>query len=390
MTRDESQQKFVDLWTKNNYIGGLSAITSYGKTRTAIKCSLQSKAKSTTIIVNTIILKKQWESSLKKWKVKNYKVYVVNTAAKLEIETDLLIMDEAHSTACAEWFSKSWKNAKFKKFIWISATIERKDEYHKSLIKTAPCLMKVDFSEALSNGWVSNYTIYNIPLSFTRLERVKYTGIEDSLNNIFKAVAEIKKIDEKYVKRNMFNLAKKFIADKENKDLMILGIRYNKLINKRKSLIYNAQAKKDKTLWFISESKLNDKETIIFSQTTDFAQWVFDNYKEYTTVIHSKMTKKQRELALKHHLDGRTKKRVLSSVKAFNEGFDLPKLTVGINAGYTSSKKDMIQKIGRICRLYGDSEAVFVNLYIKDTQEIYWLRNALYDFDKSKIKWLNS
>lgn len=393
MTRDESQQKFVDLWIKNNYIGGLSAVTSYGKTRTSIQCSLQSNAKSTIVIVNTIPLKQQWEESLKEWKIKNFTVYVVNTAAKLEIETDLLIMDEAHSTGCAEWFSLSWKNAKFSKFIWLSATIERKDEYHKNLIKIAPCLMTVKFEEALRNNWISNYTIYNIGLDFTRLERVKYQGIEDSFNNIFDEVAQIKKTDAEYIRKNMFTIARNHIKPKdyteESKRMMILSIQYNKLIAKRKKLIYEAKAKKDKTLWFLKESKLNDKQTIIFSQTQDFTDYVYEHSKDESVIIHSKMTKKARDLSLKTFLDGRTKKRIICSVKALNEGIDIPKLEIGICASGTSSKKDAIQQLGRICRLYGDKEAIFINLYIKNSQDFYWTKNKYYDFDKSKIKWIN-
>jgi len=393
ISRDESQQKFIDLWIKNNYYGTLTAITSWGKTTCSIKAAIQCRAESIIVIVPTKELQKQWQLSLKSWKVKNYIVYVVNTAVNKEINCDLLIIDEAHSTASADWFSLSWKNAKFNKIIALSATMIRNDNKHKVILEVAPILMTVTFEEALENNWISNYTIYNIALEFTIEEREVYNHIEYNLNKIFRDVSEIEKLDLEYVEKNMFNLSSKYISQykktKDNKELYLLAISYNRLIGYRKKLIYNAQAKKDKTLWFLKDSKLNKEQTIVFSQTQEFADYIYENFKSETEVIHSGMKDKDRELALKRFKDKHTKKRILSTVKAFNEGIDIPQLKVAINASYTSSKRESIQKLGRIGRLFGDNNVIFINLYIKDSQEVYWLRNSQYGLFKDKIKWLN-
>jgi len=83
-----------------------------------------------------------------------------------------------------------------------------------------------------------------------------------------------------------------------------------------------------------------------------------------------------------------TKIRVISSIKALNEGIDLPELQTGICASGTSSKKDAVQMLGRITRLNGDKHAKFFNLYCKETQDLYWLNNRQYNLDKNKIKWI--
>lgn len=388
MTRDESQQKFINLWTNNNYHGSLAALTSYGKTRTAIKAIQQSNSKSTIIIVPQINLKQQWLKELKEWKIKNCEVYVVNSAAKLELNCDLLILDEAHTVGMADWFSLSWKQAKFDKLLALSATIYRKDKKHIELLKKAPVLMTVTFDEALKNKWVANYKIFNIALEFTKEEKIKYQNIEDKLEKIYKDVAEKTKTDLEYVRKNIFKLAKKFISNKENKELLVIGINYNRLINMRKNLLYNAESKKAQTLWFLKESKLNKKQTIIFSQTQEFADYIYNEFPSETEVIHSGMKDKDRELALKRFNDGRTKKRILSTIKAFNQGINIPILEVGINAAYTSSTIESTQKLGRICRIYGDKEAIFINLYIKNTQEVFWLKNSQYHLPKDKIKFV--
>lgn len=388
MTRDERQEIIVNKWINNKCFGGLVAVTGFGKTRASIIAIRKTNPIKTFIIVPTIDLKKQWLKSLKEQKVKA-EVFVVNSVYKKNLECDLLILDESHMVGSAEQFSLCWKNAKFNKLLWLSATIERKDGFEKELLKIAPIIDTVTFEEALSNGWISNYKIYNVGLSFNFNDNQKYQYIEDSLNDVYAKVAELTKGNVDDVKRNMFDLARKFLANKENKQLLLLGLRYNKLINLRKSLLYDNESKRNKTLWFLKESKLNDKQTIIFSQSQEFADYIYSEFKEQTEVIHSGMKDGERNSALKRFLDGRTKKRILSTVKAFNQGIDIPTLSLGVNVAYTSSKIEMTQKLGRLCRLDGDKEAILINLYMKNTQEVFWLKNGLYDFDKSKIIWVN-
>lgn len=386
MTRDERQLQIVNKWIKASYIAGFEGITGFGKTRVAMLAIEESNSKDVIIVVPQISLKIQWEKELKLRKLKA-KVIVVNSIYKTKSKCDLLILDEVHMVGAAEQFSMCWKNTEFNKLLWITATFERKDGNHKELLAIAPKIDSVTFKEALDNGWISDYKIFNIGLELTEIEKVNYRNIEDKLDYIFTEVAKIEKWEKEYVKTNMFNLSKRYIKG-SNKKLLIHGINYNKAINMRKTLLYNAQAKKDKTLWFLKKSKLNKKETIIFSQTQEFADYIYNEFKSETEVIHSKMKDKDRIEALKRFNDGRTKKRILSTIKAFNQGINIPKLEFAINAGFTSSKIDAVQKLGRICRMQEGKEAVFVNLYIKGTQEVFWLRNALWDFDKSKIKWI--
>ena len=77
--------------------------------------------------------------------------------------------------------------------------------------------------------------------------------------------------------------------------------------------------------------------------------------------FHSKRTKKQQVEILKKFKDGRTKQRVISSVKALNAGFDVPDCSLGIVAAGNSKKLDNIQRTGRIIRYVPGKTAVIIN-----------------------------
>jgi len=384
-TRDESQEEFVDLWIANNCYGSLLGVTGYGKTICSIKCALKSKALNTAVIVPTKELKKQWLEVTKSFKLPNVSVYIVNTAAKLNLECDLLIVDESHTTGMADWFKLGWKNAKFNKLIGLSASPLRKDGKHKDFLEKAPILMSVGFKEALENGWISNYTIYNVGVELTKEEQIKYDDIILQLDILYDNISKLKKLELNYVQKNTFILANQFLKSKKWQYIK-LAVKYYKLIGERKTLLYNADNKLVRIVNYINNNP--DKKVLVFSQSQEFADKLQDKLKDICVTIHSKLKDKDRENNLKKFKDKRTKIRVISSIKALNEGIDIPELDVGIMASGTSSKKDAIQTLGRICRLHGNKYALFFNLYIKDTQDQIWLRNRTYELDREKIKWI--
>lgn len=385
ISRDDKQEQFINLWLGNNCKGGLAAITSFGKTRTAIKCALRSGALSTTIIVPTKDLRKQWAIQLKEWNVPNHHIYIVNTAANLHIKTDLLILDEAHTVGMANWFQLSWKNASFNKLLWLSATPERKDNNHLDLFKMAKKLMSITYQEALENGWISDYTMYNVGVTLTNEEQLIYNKIDKSLEELYAEMVKLEKEDITTIRKQAFSLANQYLATKTWKYVKI-GMEYFNLIGQRKSLLYNAENKLIRTVNYIKKNV--DKKILVFSQSQDFADKLQVALGDICVTIHSGLSDKERDANLIKFRDKRTKVRVISSVKALNEGIDIPELDVGICVAGTSSKKDGVQMLGRVCRLYGDKHALFFNLYIKGSQDLYWLNNRTYSLDKNKIQWI--
>jgi len=109
-----------------------------------------------------------------------------------------------------------------------------------------------------------------------------------------------------------------------------------------------------------------------------------------SVIYHSKKTKKVREAALKAFKNGEAK--VLCSTKALNQGLDIPNAQVGLICGLTSKALTMVQRVGRLVRIDPsdpNKTGQIVILYVENSQEEKWLRNALTKVDPFNISWIN-
>ena len=93
-----------------------------------------------------------------------------------------------------------------------------------------------------------------------------------------------------------------------------------------------------------------------------------------------------RKKALQDFKDNEIK--VLCSTKALNQGYDIPDAQLGIICGLDSKALQMIQRVGRLLRLSNsDKVGEIVVLYVRDSQEEKWLRNAIKNL--SNISWID-
>ena len=77
---------------------------------------------------------------------------------------------------------------------------------------------------------------------------------------------------------------------------------------------------------------------------------------------------------------------VLCSTKALNQGFNVPNASVGVICGLTSKSLSMIQRLGRLLRFKeGKTGQVYI-LYVEDSQEEKWLKEAVKDL--RNITWV--
>jgi RNA polymerase primary sigma factor len=159
----------------------VEACTGYGKTFCAFllidRMITKNPSKSTIVVVPTDNLKEQWERQIKKRKLKNINVFVVNgiTINEIQLTCDLLILDEGHRYA-ADVFSRVF-NIKYHYLLNLTATIDRTDGLHIMLLKKAPIVDTITLQEAKRNGWVSDYIEYNLGLELTEEDRIIYNKI---------------------------------------------------------------------------------------------------------------------------------------------------------------------------------------------------------------------
>jgi len=381
-SRTSRQIEIVQKFADNKGRGTLLAATGFGKTYTAIMVILRllkSRPNAKVIVVvPTINLKNQWNTELRKNKIKQYcNVIVINTAYKSKAKCDLLICDEMHAYG-AEQFIKVFNKITYDFIFGLTATIERTDGMHEVLLEYAPVIDEVPIEECHTNGWVSDYLVYNLAVPMLEDEQSSY----DSANKKFRYAAS----QIGFGGAQSFNNAKRYLNDKDadpHKRAMA-AIYYNSM-RTRGDICKNSQAK----IPVIKEllEKFNDRKALLFSASTKYADDVQEELGDICLSFHSKRTKKEQALILKKFKDGRTKQRVISSVKALNAGFDVPDCSLGIVAAGSSKKLDNIQRTGRIIRYVPGKTAIIINLYAPNTQEVSWLNKRQ---EGQIVKWVDS
>ena len=83
--------------------------------------------------------------------------------------------------------------------------------------------------------------------------------------------------------------------------------------------------------------------------------------------------------------DGKINK--LSTVLQLNEGVNIPNLKQGIIMHAYGNERKASQRIGRLLRLNPDDKAIVHILCYVDTIDEKWVKEALENFDQSKIVW---
>lgn len=375
MTRDERQSQLAVAVEGAGFNGTIEAATGFGKSRVGlltINRFRRIKPNSTVlVIVPTIDLMCQWKGLLQKNYLQGVDVMVINTAYKEERFYDYYILDEAHRYGAPE-FSRIFEFIQNSPTLLLTATLQRNDGMDKMLLAKAPLVGRVSIDECIQNKWVSPYTIFNLAVPFTADELSAYTSAN---TNFKKCAAYIGGLPE------AMSLLK--IGTPEQKRMAAAFMRFMRL---RKTLCQTAQNKLQVVLDCLQ--RFNTRRTVIFSEDIAFADSVYNAIPETTVLLHSKLKASERKIAKSTFETDKTKM-VLATVKAANEGIDIPDLSLAIIAAGNSQKRDMIQRIGRTIRSVEGKHAVIINLYVPGTQAEVWLRNALKEFTNG-VYWIRS
>jgi superfamily II DNA or RNA helicase len=189
------------------------------------------------------------------------------------------------------------------------------------------------------------------------------------------------------------------------KAIMVYAIQTRRAISKRKELIHSHPAKVEVVKKLVDYFK--DKQILLFGETADVADKMQQIIGKECDVYHSKLKSRTipvntstqlpliqleegKEVNVKHvkygikrlkpYILDRFKNkvtRVLSTVRALDEGYDVPGVEIGIQYSFNSSKTQGTQRTGRVVRKDFNNEdkvAIFINIYLKDSQEEKWLR----------------
>ncbi len=359
------QEEALKAWRSNDYRGIVSLPTGAGKTIVAIAALAELNLR-TLIVVYTKEQMFQWREKILEFtdaprtmiglfygEEKRLAPITITTYQSAFRYIDLLapyfsflVIDEVHHLP-AEKFRYIAENS----FAWarlgLSATVVREDGKHVELF---PLMGGVVYhktaSELAEEGYLAPFTIIPVRVELTPEERVKYRKLLDEYRKLVgyapfeQVLVAARRGDEKAIKA--------------------LQIR-----SELRQLVHNASKKLEAVKKIVEMELERGSKILIFTQYVDQAKRIAEMLgAPYITGELDESTRRRR---LEMFRDGLSRVLVLTTVG--DEGIDIPDANVGIIVAGTGSRRQFLQRLGRLLRPAPGKEARLYEIVVKGTFE---------------------
>jgi superfamily II DNA or RNA helicase len=263
---------------------------------------------------------------------------------------DVLYLDESHSLLPSHRpFLENFKG----KILGLTGTPPKYKQSERGLLFQAYCPVVYTFKadDAIENGILNDYQIivHKINLGTSKNYQVVMKG---------KSFMTSEEQNYTYWSRRI--------------DLGSGNMHMLRVMRMKAMMEYPTKERYAKILF----NSINSK-CILFANTQDQA----DRLCDYS--YHSKNQKSDENL--EKFKNGKILK--LSTVLQLNEGVNIPNLKQGIIMHAYGNERKASQRIGRLLRLNPDDKAIVHILCFVDTIDEKWVKEALENFDQSKISW---
>jgi superfamily II DNA or RNA helicase len=360
----EWQEKAFPLWWAKKR-GIVKVVTGGGKTVFAIHCLTkyleEEKDNSIFIVVPSIALLDQWYEGLQKTfddtdislngggehleEISKVTISTIdsvkNIIHKFDASNTLLIVDECHKIGTekrGETLTNNWHAT-----LGLSATPERDyDDNFYIIIKKilGDIIFDYDYIDAREDEVIVNFKLLYAYAAMTKDEEDKYKKFTKSIQRRAATIGG-NNMNDYPLKMLIFNRARMV---KNSKNRIPFGV---ELLQKHK---------RDSWIVFTENKK----------QAKEFNKII--NKKGYKSAIYNTdLDNAEREENLNNFKSGNLN--VLVSCTALDEGFDMPEADGAMILSASSSKRQRIQRMGRVLRITANKEnALIVTVYSSKTE----------------------
>jgi len=347
-------------WERAGHRGIVSVVTGGGKTVFALSCIDRIRPIATLIVVPTAALLEQWweeaasyfdldldeinivTGSLR-FRLGAINIAVLNTAARLPITMRghrcFLIVDECHKAA-SEHFRSALQVNSFAS-LGLSATPERPyDEgLHDVLVPSlGQVIFTYGYAEALRDGVIVPFELRNVVFE---LEEERQTEYDKLSKKIARSISR---------------------HGAESEETIALFLRRSRVLNLSLNRVRV-------TLKLIAANR--GKRTLIFHEDIEACDLIHSVLTENgvrSGVYHSKLRLRSRAAMLNQYRKGEID--VLVTCRALDEGFNVPETELGIIAASTATRRQRIQRLGRVVRPARDKARALIYTLVATGPEI--------------------
>ena len=386
------QKEALAAWREAGRSGIVTAVTGAGKTRVALGAIREQLGRRgrVVIVVPTTALQRQWFDELTaifpgrsigrlggghRQTLRDAQILVTVAASGRQYSFDvpqdancLLIADECHRYASGS--NRKVLDDRCNTRLGLTATLERGDGLHAEVLVPyfGGVVYHLGYREALEAKVIAPFRVAAIGAAFTTKEAKRYEELSEEMRNL-----RTQLLNRWGVTAEPFSI---FLADIDR--LIDTGPRsagmtasaWRKRWVQRRDLLGESRAKQDLVLK-IQRAYEDADRSIVFCSTIDSAKQVGACLRErgIAAAVHTSATNDaERSRILDVFSDGKIK--VLVTVQTLDEGVDVPEADLAVILGSTSTKRQMVQRMGRVIRKKPDRRfARFAYTYIEGTVE---------------------
>lgn len=386
------QEHALQEWIVAGRGGVVEAVTGTGKTAVGVAAiaDAYSRGLRSLVLVPGIDLMEQWHSVLQR-AVPNTKIgrrgdkfrdtlvshriliSTVQSAVRGEsfpaTSGCLLVADEVHRYG-ASAFARALTDD-FQERLGLTATYERSDDSIDTILSPyfGSTIDGCDYRRGYEEGILAPVRVVNIAVQFTPKERHDYEDADERARS-----ARTKLINNCGIPAEPFGLFMQEVDRLSNDEnagpATFLARKFMKAFNDRRSILAQSHAKLD-LLRQIGSAMRGPARSILFSETVaaaEAAAAMIADQGVAAEAMTSGMKPAERAALLGRFRVGEVV--ALATPRLLDEGIDVPEAELGLILAASRSRRQMVQRMGRIIRPKHDGRhAIFAIVYVEGTSE---------------------
>jgi RNA polymerase primary sigma factor len=389
------QQRALSAWQAQNHRGVIEAVTGAGKTRVAIAAAADvvQAGGGVVIVVPSKDLMRQWRGEIDRLIVgklglspsvgfmgdggaatlASHDVVIATAQSGSRWQLDppalsLLIADECHHYGADTW--SQVLEAGFTRRLGLTATYDREDNGVREFLDPyfGGVCASIDYEEAIADGVIADFKIAFVGSSFDPAERLAYDDAATKAGRYrAKLINEWKVPAEPF---GAFMLGVNRLRHANVAEGSKLAGFYLSAFTKRRAVMAEARGKFEAILELAPAVRAAER-TIVFAQTKDAAASVVRLLSAEGVrgvVLTSAMDMDERRIVFAGFENGTHE--LVAAPKLLDEGIDVPAADLAIIVATSRSRRQLIQRMGRVVRKKADGRlARVVILYVEGTAE---------------------
>ena len=389
------QRQALDSWLGAGGRGVVEAVTGAGKTRLALAAIGREieRGGKVAVIVPSIDLQDQWHTEVRRRLVDGLGVparigllgdgqandldqcdiliATVQSAYRLPLKPSkgpgLLIADETHHYGAEQWSAALEEG--FDRRLGLTATYEREDDGLETYLDPyfGPFRFRLGYREALADDVIARFKVAFLGVPFSDGEREEYDKQDEICRKRRRQLVASYGMDGSRFAVFMQQVGR--LAKSGGEGARDAGL-YLHAFNKRRQILAGTSAKLA-AIEALAPAIAAASRTIIFSQTVAAAEDAVSRAERTGAragVVHAMLEKDQRQDVFDAFRDGAID--VIAAPRLLDEGVDVPDADLAIVLGTTRSRRQLIQRMGRVVRKKADGRmARMAVLFVAETSE---------------------